>query len=823
MGFARAWRRLRPLRRALGALLLLTAAVSLWFFLRTPVLRPNRPPVANDVTGLNPVPLMDVIVPTTVEQIVEAVRTHEGPVAIGGGRYSMGGQTAATGALQIDMRRFNRILALDTAARTITVQAGARWRQIQEVIDPHDLAIQIMQTYANFTVGGSVSVNVHGRYVGQGPLVRSVRSLRVVLADGSLVEASRTVNPEIFAGMVGGYGGLGVITDVTLDLARNVRVKRRHRVLPIADYARYFADNVRYDSLAILHNADIYPGDFATVNAITYRRTAEPVTVPERLVPTERSYRLNRFVFWVISELPGGRWLRRRVVDPLVFRDEPVSWRNREASYDVAELEPGSREDETYVLQEYFVPVQRFDEWIPRMRKVFRTHRVNVINVSIRHALPDSVSLLAWAPTEVFAFVVYYKQDTDLVARARVRAWTRELVAHALSLGGSYYLPYQPHATPAQFAAAYPRSGEFFALKRRLDPGNKFRNTLWNTYDPAVLAAEPPELSDALLARAELRPGYRRPDSDTYLQHPEWYIVYSSEEYGRHLAAHPPSSFPYGAAIGQYWRTYAEAWTATRHTYPPNWAYHIMLWVIGTSYSAELALKGLYENTIGRLTEWTADGEPTPEDRLAAEVAQDYGRFVHDRPWYEYGFLPRLWEVWTALPLWGDHPARSLERKGFLTLEYGAKAIYAGLIALAARAAYDPQPPRTELLFRRWTDSLARVLPGLAVEERLDSTAVVVSTGRFDPTRDLLLRLARSGPADLRVDAIAGRPVTGFTGLAPRGWTATGGRGRVLHAMRLPTDSVRVRLFFETRTRDLLPWLRELVRDTALTLDHVYD
>jgi hypothetical protein len=179
--------------------------------------------------------------------------------------------------------------------------------------------------------------------------------------------------------------------------------------------------------------------------------------------------------------------------------------------------------------------------------------------------------------------------------------------------------------------------------------------------------------------------------------------------------------------------------------------------------------------------------------------------------------------VWTALPLWGDHPARSLERKGFLTLEYGAKAIYAGLIALAARAAYDPQPPRTELLFRRWTDSLARVLPGLAVEERLDSTAVVVSTGRFDPTRDLLLRLARSGPADLRVDAIAGRPVTGFTGLAPRGWTATGGRGRVLHAMRLPTDSVRVRLFFETRTRDLLPWLRELVRDTALTLDHVYD
>src|SRR5688572_29950416 len=93
----RAWRRLRHLRRALGALLLLTTAVSLWYFIQTPVLRTDGPPVVNDITGLNPVPLEGVIVPTTVEEIVEAVRTHEGPIAIGGGRYSMGGQTAAPG------------------------------------------------------------------------------------------------------------------------------------------------------------------------------------------------------------------------------------------------------------------------------------------------------------------------------------------------------------------------------------------------------------------------------------------------------------------------------------------------------------------------------------------------------------------------------------------------------------------------------------------------------------------------------------------------------------------------------------------------------
>ena len=61
--------------------------------------------------------------------------------------------------------------------RTIRVQAGIRWCDIQRFIDPHDLAIRIMQTYANFTVGGSLSVNSHGRYMGQGPLILSVRAI----------------------------------------------------------------------------------------------------------------------------------------------------------------------------------------------------------------------------------------------------------------------------------------------------------------------------------------------------------------------------------------------------------------------------------------------------------------------------------------------------------------------------------------------------------------------------------------------------------------------------------------------------------------------
>ncbi|MBL8994191.1 MAG: FAD-dependent oxidoreductase, partial [Spirochaetia bacterium] len=120
------------------------------------------PLIVNDVTKLNPIPVRGIIVPQTIQEIAKAVKTHEGPISIGGGRFSMGGQTATEGALQIDMRSFDKIVAFSKEKKVITVQAGITWRKIQEFIDTQDLSLQIMQTYANFTVGGSLSVNCHG-------------------------------------------------------------------------------------------------------------------------------------------------------------------------------------------------------------------------------------------------------------------------------------------------------------------------------------------------------------------------------------------------------------------------------------------------------------------------------------------------------------------------------------------------------------------------------------------------------------------------------------------------------------------------------------
>jgi FAD/FMN-containing dehydrogenase len=456
-------------------------AFVLIFLIFSSVLEANT--IVNDITNINPIEVAKVIAPTTIDEIVTILKNNKGPISIGGGRYSMGGQTATERAVQIDMRKFNKVVHFDIRAKKITVQAGIRWRDIQEAIDKSDLSVKIMQTYSNFTVGGSLSVNAHGRYVGAGPVINSVDSIKVVLADGNIIDASRTQNKDIFFAAIGGYGGMGVIAEATLQLVPNEKIRREVKELTVKDYKKYFYKEIRNNSDAVLHNGDIFPPSYNNVRLETWYRTNKPFTVKTRMIPEGQKYWLMPTAISTLSTIFYGSEIREKILEPIVRKTEMVVWRNYEASYDVAQLEPSSpRLLFTYVLQEYFVPVEKFDEFIAKMKKVFQKYAVNIVNVSIRHSPADPESILAWAPTEVFSFVVYYKQSTTDKAKEVVARWTREMIDEVLSVNGAYYLPYQIHATNDQFKKAYPRYQIFFGLKKKMDPENKFRNKLWDSY-----------------------------------------------------------------------------------------------------------------------------------------------------------------------------------------------------------------------------------------------------------------------------------------------------------------------------------------------------
>ncbi len=438
--------------------------------------------IVNDVTQLNPVLVAKVETPQTIEELQEIIKNTNGPLSIGGGRFSMGGQTASTGSTHIDMRGLNKVLSFSQTDKTIRVQAGIRWCDIQHYVDGYNLSVKTMQTYANFTVGGALSVNCHGRYIGLGPVILSVLSIDVILASGEMVHASRTQNAHLFFACIGCYNAIGVIACAELQLEDNTAVKRSQKKMHVQAYRAYFFEHIRQNKEVVFHNGDLYPPEYRHIRAVSWTKTTKKPTEKTRLMPLAASYPVERYFISSFSKNNFGKWRREYIIDPLLYLSKKIHWRNYEAGYDVLELEPRSRRKSTYVLQEYFVPVENFEAFTAQMREIFTSHKVNVLNVSIRHAKPDDGSLLAWARQEVFAFVVYYKQATTDVEKNKVAVWTRALIDAAIAVQGTYYLPYQVHATQQQFNAAYPGTAQLFALKATLDPTYKFRNVLWDTY-----------------------------------------------------------------------------------------------------------------------------------------------------------------------------------------------------------------------------------------------------------------------------------------------------------------------------------------------------
>lgn len=685
----------------------------------------------NDVTQINPIQVGKEIRPQNIDEIVRAIETTSGPISIGGGRFSMGGQIGYENSLHFDMRSFNKIINIDSASKEVTVQPGITWRDLQKAIDPYNLSIKIMQTYANFTVGGSISVNCHGRYIGHGPIISSVKQLKIVNAHGELITANRLENIEVFNAAIGGYGGIGVIVEATLQLEENVKVERLTELVEIKDYNDFFDNNIKSNEGVIFQNGDLYPPLYNVVNNVSWVKSNKDLTDTTRVTPENANYWLETRLVEVVSWGDFGKWIRKKVLDPLYYSSEKVVWRNKEASYDVRELEPKSREEKTYVLQEYFIPVDHIQSFIPKMKAVYDKYDVNIINVSLRHAYPDYESYLSWAREEVFAFVIYYKQGTDEASQELVKQWTIEMTDAILSENGAWYLPYQPHATLSQFEEGFPNSSQYFKIKNQQDSTHRFTNKLLDKYNPYITQTIEKERNGIK--------GYFRDEEQTILTVPEWYLVFNPREYAKFLKeGNNPSDFPYYASIDEYWKLYDRSKKLVSEAYPENEEYNTMLQVIGVSITLEYSVKIIYENTIGRFFSWFTSESISDEEKVIADAHMAYSDFIYHTAWYEFEFMPWIHEVWNTKNTSDSNWLRKIERKLFFTFEFAFKAGYSKLIEYGAKASYEE--PVTEIFLLIETEELIVPTDEIKIIQEQGSKKII-SVSRWGPFTTNLLSL----------------------------------------------------------------------------------
>jgi FAD/FMN-containing dehydrogenase len=145
---------------------------------------------------------------------VNFAREHGADLAVRGGGHNAGGLGVADDALVIDLGAM-RSTTIKPEERTIRVDGGCTWSDVDNTTVPFGMAVPcgIIGTtgVGGLTLGGGIG-NITRRF---GLAIDNLVSADVVLADGRLVTASETSEPDLFWGLRGGGGNFGVVVSFT--------------------------------------------------------------------------------------------------------------------------------------------------------------------------------------------------------------------------------------------------------------------------------------------------------------------------------------------------------------------------------------------------------------------------------------------------------------------------------------------------------------------------------------------------------------------------------------------------------------------------------
>jgi alkyldihydroxyacetonephosphate synthase len=166
------------------------------------------------------------VAPVSTDEVQKLVRfanqENLSIVPFGGGSGLMGGALSVRPGMVLDLRRMNRILAIDSESRSARVQAGA-------VLEAVDLALNQAGfilghdpwTVPVATIGGAISTNSVGYRAGiYGSMGEQVLGLEAVMPIGEILRtrpvAKHSAGLNLNSLLIGGEGCFGIVTEATI-------------------------------------------------------------------------------------------------------------------------------------------------------------------------------------------------------------------------------------------------------------------------------------------------------------------------------------------------------------------------------------------------------------------------------------------------------------------------------------------------------------------------------------------------------------------------------------------------------------------------------
>jgi len=474
----------------LGSLVIIFVAIILW---NIPIEKRkyglSKNNLVTDYAGLLPERVERVVKAENrneLQKIVKQANKNGEKISVAGLQHSQGGHTYYKDGVVLDMRIFNKILEIDELEKTIRVEAGATWEDVQEEILPLGLALKVTQSQSIFTIGGSLSVNAHGRDIRFGPMAETVKEMTLLTPAGEIKKVTRDDPEEWMKYVFGGYGLFGVILDVTLELTENDMYTIHTEKLQTNEYESYFKKLSSQHNTAMHYaRVSVAPSSFLDeMYIINYNYTGKQDR--KTLLKGEQGVQLSKLALDLGRQ--GGAledifWkTQKRYIHSINGKKITRNNAMRSESTFMEYTKPGRVE----VLQEFFVPIHSYEEYINDLKHLLKANDKNddfkVHNITVRYAAKDDFTTLNYAKEDMFGLVVLIQhglEEEEIAnATAIIQNWTRLTMEH----GGTYYLPYYRYQTKEQFKESYPKWEKFQKEKLRRDPNEVFQNLFYNYY-----------------------------------------------------------------------------------------------------------------------------------------------------------------------------------------------------------------------------------------------------------------------------------------------------------------------------------------------------
>lgn len=396
--------------------------------------------------------------PESVEQVQALVRRSQS-VKVLGTRHAFNGIADTTDDM-LSLARLDPLIVIDAAQHTVTVGGNVRYGHLCEALHRAGFALHNLASLPHISVAGACATATHGSGEHHGNLATVVTALELVTADGEIAALSREHHGDQFDGAVVGLGGLGVITQLTLEIVPAFEMRQDV-----------------YEDLPLLNLED----HFDTIQA--------------------SGYSVSLFTDWA-SGMFDQVWVKRRVTDGESFEAEPVfcgATRATGPRHPIAGLSPENCTEQMGIPGPWHERLPHFrmnftpssgeelqsEYFVPREYAIAAFHAIDRIRDHVAPLL--QISEVRTIAADSLWMSPCYQQDCIAIHFTWHKNW--HAVKQVLPVLEEVLAPFnaRPHwgklftMSPTRLQALYPKLPDFQQLLTSFDAQDKFRNAFLNT------------------------------------------------------------------------------------------------------------------------------------------------------------------------------------------------------------------------------------------------------------------------------------------------------------------------------------------------------